>query len=71
MNEAGRRKLISGWLRVFLGVLQMFLAAAAAMTYFAGGSQSIVWGLVGAALLAVIASRLLYHSDSNQGGKER
>lgn len=62
MNEETRRKLTGGWLRVFLGVLQMLLAGAALMTWLAGGSERLVWTLAGTALLAVIISRALYRS---------
>jgi hypothetical protein len=70
MNEAKHRKFAGGWLRVFWGVLQMFLAG--------GGDdvlrqrpQRLVGGLAAAALLAVIISRILYRNDSRQGGKSR
>lgn len=63
MDEETQRRFTGGWLRVFLGILQMFLAGAAAMTWLAGGSARLVWTLAGAALLAVIISRTLYRSQ--------
>jgi hypothetical protein len=62
MKDEKPSKFIGGWFRVFLGILQMTLAGAAALTWLSGGSERVVWLLAIAALVAVIISRMLYRS---------
>lgn len=63
MKEETQRKLIGGWLRLCLGILQMTLAGAAAIAWLSGGSERLVWILAGAALVAVLISRALYRRN--------
>ena len=53
-------KLIEGWLRLFLGILQMMLATAAITLLLTMGLVPITCALVGGATAATIISRLLY-----------
>lgn len=62
MKEGTRHKFTEGWLRIFLGTLQIILAGATALLWVSGASERLVWILAGAALLAVIVSRMLYRS---------
>lgn len=62
MKEETRHKLTEGWLRIFLGSLQIILAGAAALLWASGANERIVWILAGATLIVVIISRALYRS---------
>ena len=52
--------VVWGWLRLFLGAAQVGLSAAAVFALFAVGLETETWLLVGAAMLATCASRILY-----------
>lgn len=55
-----REVVVWGWLRLFLGAAQVGLSAAAVFAFFAVGLETETWVLVGAAMLATCASRILY-----------
>ena len=63
MSESARQKLVGGWLRILLGIVQMTLAGATVLLWLVDGSKRLVWTLAGAALIAVLISRLLYRSQ--------
>lgn len=63
MEGVKRHKLIWGWLRLFLGFLQVFLATATVISLLTLGEHRLTWALAASALLAVVISRLLYRSD--------
>jgi hypothetical protein len=52
--------IVWGWLRLLLGATQVGLSAAAVLALFAVGLEMETWVLVGAAMLATCASRILY-----------
>ena len=60
LSEATRNKLIWGWLRLFLGWLQMSLVAVSIGAMLAAGLQPVTYVLVVAATIATLTSRLLY-----------
>lgn len=65
MNDELRRKLVWGWLRLFLGFAQMSLAAAALGALIAVGLRAVtLWFAIGATA-ATLLSRLLYHDRKN------
>lgn len=61
MNEASRHKLIWGWLRLFLGWLQMSLAGTGILLLIAIGLRPLTLIIFAATILATITSRLVYH----------
>lgn len=74
MNEDTRHKLVWGWLRLFLGWVQMSLAVAGFGALLVVGNHPITWAFAIAALLGVIVSRMLYQGKSDptlKGKKER
>lgn len=70
MDDATRHKLIWGWLRLFLGWLQMSLAAAGLGALFTFGLHPVTWFFVIGASAATIASRLLYRKRPASGPRE-
>lgn len=63
MDAVSKQKLIWGWLRIFLGWLQMSSAAAAIGALFTVGLQPITYAFLVAATAATLTSRLLYHGQ--------
>lgn len=61
MNDETRHKVIWGWLRLFLGWLQMSLVAASIGALLTVGLHPISYVLVAVATAVSITSRLLYH----------
>ena len=55
-----RGKFVEGWLRIFLGVVQMVCAMAALLLLFSVGMQPITQGLALGAVVAMGISRILY-----------
>jgi hypothetical protein len=70
VNEATRHKIVWGWLRFFLGFVQMSLVAASVGALIAVGLRSVTWLFIVGATGATLISRLLYHgrSDPKRGG---
>lgn len=68
-NDPMRKKLVGGWLRMLLGIIQMALATAAVIVWLSAGLQPVVWSLAGAALLFTLISFVLYHRPGN--GRQR
>jgi hypothetical protein len=64
MDNATRHKLIWGWLRLLLGLAQMFLTVAAAVVLFTIGLHPLTWALIVGATSATIVSRLIYHGKA-------
>jgi hypothetical protein len=60
VNDAKQDKLAGGWLRTFLGIPQMVLAAAAVIIWLVPGLHLLAWCLAGDALFVTLISRLLY-----------
>lgn len=60
-----RHKLIWGWLRILLGVIQTSLAAAGIWMLLTVGSRPVTLIVVGGALTATIISRLIYKGWSD------
>ena len=52
--------VVWGWLPLLLGAAQVGLSVAAVFALFAVGLAPETWVLVGAAMLATCASRILY-----------
>jgi hypothetical protein len=67
VDTATRHKLIWDWLRLFLGLAQMFLAVAAAGSLLVAGLHPITWALVIGAPAATLVSRLLYRGRPARG----
>lgn len=67
MDEATKHKLIWGWLRLFLGLVQMFFAAAGVFALLTLGLHSITYFCLTAATLATITSRFLYQGRADAG----
>jgi hypothetical protein len=65
VNDAAKHKLIWGWLRLFLGWLQMSMAAATVGALIAVGLSSITYVFVIIATAACLTSRLLYHGRTS------
>ncbi len=65
MDSAARHKLIWGWLRLFLGLAQMSLAAASFGLLITIGLHWITWAFIVGATAAAIVSRLLYHGQAD------
>lgn len=63
MPETTHSKLVWGWLRLFLGVLQMFLASAAFAFVILIGFHPIALGLAAGATIATLISRVLYRGE--------
>jgi hypothetical protein len=65
MDDETRHKIVWGWLRLFLGWLQMSLAAAGLGALITVGIHPVTWFFVIGATAATVVSRLLYRrSDS-------
>lgn len=60
MNEESRHKFIWGWLRLFLGWLQMSLAATGVLLLVAIGLRPLTLVVFAATVLATVTSLLLY-----------
>jgi hypothetical protein len=60
MDDSSRQRFVWGWLRFFLGWLQMSLVAASIGALVTVGLRLITFALVGAATAVAITSRLLY-----------
>jgi hypothetical protein len=65
MNEVTSHKLIWGYLRLFLGWLQMSLAAAGFGALLIVGNHPVTWAFVIGAVIATIVSRLAYHGKAD------
>lgn len=65
MDEATRHKLIWGWLRLFLGIAQMFFAAAGAFALLSIGLHPITYICLSIATIATITSCLLYQGRAD------
>jgi hypothetical protein len=59
-NDAKQNRLVGGWLRILLGIIQMVLAAAAVIVWLVSGRRPLAWWLAGAAVFVTLISRLLY-----------
>jgi hypothetical protein len=70
VHEATQHKIVWGWLRFFLGFVQISLVAASVGALVAVGLRPVTLLLVIAATAATLISRLLYHgrSDPEHGG---
>lgn len=66
-NDPMRKKLVGGWLRMLLGIIQMALATAAVIVWLSAGLQPVVWPLAGAALLFTLISFVLYTGRGTAG----
>lgn len=66
-----RHKIVRGWLRLFLGWLQMSLAAAGLGALVTIGLHPVTWFFVIGATAATIASHLLYRKRSDSVLKEK
>lgn len=71
VDDITRYKLIWGWLRLFLGWLQMSLAAASVGALLTVGLHPITYVFVAIATAAALASRFLYHGRSDPALKGR
>lgn len=60
MKDVTRQKIVWGWLRVFLGITQMSLAAATLGALLTVGTRPVTWALAGGTVTALVISRLLY-----------
>ena len=60
MNSQTKHKLVWGWLRLFLGFLQMSLVGLSVGSLIAVGLHTVTYLFVGGATLAAITSLLLY-----------
>lgn len=69
VDDATKHKLIWGWLRLFLGWLQMSMAAACVGALLTVGLHTITYIFVAVATAAAVASRLLYHGRKDPGPK--
>ena len=65
MNQTTRQKLSWGWLRLFLGQVQMFFAAGGMLLLLTIGLHWITWVFVGVATAATITSRILYRGQAS------
>lgn len=72
VNAATRHKFIWGWLRLFLGFVQMSLAAASVGALFAVGVRPVTLVFVICATATALNSRLLYHGrrDPKPGSRK-
>ena len=61
LDDRAKHKLTWGWLRLFLGWLQMSLAAVAVGALLTVGLHSVTYALVIAATATTLTSRLLFH----------
>ena len=61
MDDSTRHKIVWGWLRLFLGWLQMSSAVVGAVLLFTVGLHPLTWVCVLGATAATLTSRLLYH----------
>lgn len=57
-------KFVEGWLRVFLGTIQIVCATTTLILLFTVGITPMTWGVVLGAFTATVISRILY------GGRE-
>jgi hypothetical protein len=55
-----RGKFVEGWLRIFLGMVQMVCTMAALLLLFTVGLQPITQGLALGSVAAMVLSRMLY-----------
>jgi hypothetical protein len=65
-----RHKLIWGWLRLFLGFLQMSLVAMSVGALLTIGIHPLTWTFVIGATLATVASLFIYRGRKDPGLKE-
>ena len=61
-------RLIWGWLRLFLGMLQISLSVAGITALFKIGFRPLTWAFVAGATIATISSLLLYRGRSHDKG---
>ena len=60
MAALTRHTIVDGWLRLFLGWLQMSLVAMSVGSLAVVGLHFVTWGFVIAATAVTILSRLIY-----------
>ena len=68
LAETTHHPLIWGWLRLFLGILQISLSVAGITALFKIGFRPLTWGFVAGAAIATIMSLLLYRGRSQVKG---
>ncbi|HYV04370.1 MAG TPA: hypothetical protein VFB82_07285 [Blastocatellia bacterium] len=66
MKDTTKHKLVWGWLRLFLGFVQMSLVAASVGALIAFGLHSATLILVIGATATTLLSRLLYHGRRSE-----
>ena len=59
-SSSARKQFVWGWLRLFLGFCQTVLSLAGAVLLVTLGPSPVTWIVVTLALLALLASILLY-----------
>jgi hypothetical protein len=68
VNDATKHKIVWGWLRLFLGFVQMSFVAASVGAFVAVGLHYVTLILVIGATGATLISRLLYHGRRSDTG---